>query len=264
MLAAPVAALLCASLLTPGWASGGHLRATQTLTTHAEWSGSWTLVSVSECGAQPSPESSFFCLRHMATATLPGLGSVLLAFTSVQDTRGGCVYLLVTGGSLATHSQGTLHFAGATPGCAGSPTSPLISGKVPVTVAGGDGSFAAASGTGTLTINRYLHVQTGCCGDSEGEVAFSLDAPNASFDVTPPVLSGAHSKTVRIPMAAKRAHVRYSVTAQDAVDGSVSAVCKPRSGSWFRPGRTKVTCSATDESGNTATAQFTITVKHRG
>jgi HYR domain len=77
-------------------------------------------------------------------------------------------------------------------------------------------------------------------------------------------VSGARSKTVRIPKAAKRARVGYSVTAQDAVDGSVSAVCKPRSGSWFRLGRTQVTCSATDVSGNTATARFTVTVKHRG
>ena len=55
--------------------------------------------------------------------------------------------------------------------------------------------------------------------------------------------------------------VRYTVTATDAVDGAVAADCTPRSASAFRLGRTKVACFATDRSGNTAKAQFTITVK---
>jgi hypothetical protein len=45
---------------------------------------------------------------------------------------------------------------------------------------------------------------------------------------------------VRAPKRAKRVRVRYSVTAQDAVDGSLPAVCTPRSGTFFRVGRTKV------------------------
>lgn len=56
-------------------------------------------------------------------------------------------------------------------------------------------------------------------------------------------------------------HVRYTLTATAAVNGSVSATCQPRSGSLFRVGRTAVSCAGTDTSGNTANARFTVTVK---
>jgi hypothetical protein len=49
----------------------------------------------------------------------------------------------------------------------------------------------------------------------------------------------------------------------DAVDGPVLAVCTRRSGSYFRLGRTKVTCGATDSSENSAARSFTVTVKRR-
>jgi hypothetical protein len=57
------------------------------------------------------------------------------------------------------------------------------------------------------------------------------------------------------------ARVRYSVSATDATDGLVPAACLPKSGSAFRVGRTSVTCTAVDSSGNTATSRFVITVK---
>jgi HYR domain len=55
--------------------------------------------------------------------------------------------------------------------------------------------------------------------------------------------------------------VRFAVTARDAVDGSVAVTCKPRSGTFFKRGRTTVRCSATDSSANTSGAKFTVTVK---
>lgn len=62
--------------------------------------------------------------------------------------------------------------------------------------------------------------------------------------------------------ARKAGHVRvrFTVTAQDAAR-TVPVTCTPRSGSLYKRGRTKVTCSATDASGNTATATFVVTVK---
>jgi hypothetical protein len=81
------------------------------------------------------------------------------------------------------------------------------------------------------------------------------------FDRTPPILSGGSSKTVVAPRNAKAVRVTYKVRARDAGHGSVAVICKPRSGSSFKLGRTRVTCSATDASGNKATARFTITVK---
>ena len=55
--------------------------------------------------------------------------------------------------------------------------------------------------------------------------------------------------------------VRYRVSAADAVEGRLPAVCLPKSGSVFRVGRTSVMCTAADGSGNSTTARFTITVK---
>jgi hypothetical protein len=43
----------------------------------------------------------------------------------------------------------------------------------------------------------------------------------------------------------------------------VDDMVRPRSGSRFRVGRTRVTCSATDTSANTRKATFTVTVKPR-
>jgi hypothetical protein len=51
-------------------------------------------------------------------------------------------------------------------------------------------------------------------------------------------------------------------TASDLVDGSVTVVCSPESGSTFALGITTVTCSATDAAGNKASASFTVSVRY--
>ncbi len=57
------------------------------------------------------------------------------------------------------------------------------------------------------------------------------------------------------------AAVSYTApTAEDLVDGPVAATCDKPSGSVFALGVTTVTCTATDEAGNTGTASFTVTV----
>ena len=91
----------------------------------------------------------------------------------------------------------------------------------------------------------------------------SLDVPGHEFDVTPPTLSGLVNKTVRARKGAKRVRVKYRVTAQDLIDGSVPFWCEPSSGSRFRVGRTVVKCSATDTSANKATGSFRVVVKRR-
>jgi hypothetical protein len=91
----------------------------------------------------------------------------------------------------------------------------------------------------------------------------TLVVPGLEFDVMPPTLSGATSKTVRAPKGAKRVRVTYNVTASDVVEGKVAVACTPRSGSRFPMGRTVVRCSATDSSANTSTARFIVTVGPR-
>jgi hypothetical protein len=124
------------------------------------------------------------------------------------------------------------------------------------TVTGGTGAYEGASGSGTI-------VSAGVAFGFSGSDTFegTVVAPAATFDLSPPTIAGATAKVVRAPKGKTRVRVRYAVGAQDDVDGSLSATCKPASGSLFRIGRTRVTCTATDSSANAATAAFTVTVK---
>lgn len=54
--------------------------------------------------------------------------------------------------------------------------------------------------------------------------------------------------------------VNYSVSANDAVDGSVIPSCAPASGALFAPGQTSVQCNASDSAGNIASSVFAVTV----
>ena len=58
------------------------------------------------------------------------------------------------------------------------------------------------------------------------------------------------------------ATVTYSVTVTDNADASPGLVCSPLSGTFFAFGTTTVTCTATDASGNTATATFPVIVQY--
>jgi hypothetical protein len=57
------------------------------------------------------------------------------------------------------------------------------------------------------------------------------------------------------------ATVRYSVTAVDDVDGQVPVDCQPASGNLFPLGVTRVSCTASDRSGNSANDGFAVTVR---
>jgi hypothetical protein len=79
-------------------------------------------------------------------------------------------------------------------------------------------------------------------------------------DTTPPAIS------VPAPVTAGAtgpggAAVSYNVSASDLVDGSEGVQCSPASGSTFPLGATTVTCTSTDQRGNSATASFTVSVK---
>lgn len=77
----------------------------------------------------------------------------------------------------------------------------------------------------------------------------------------PPVISGVPETVTVTATSAAGAAVTYAApTATDDVDGPVAVVCTPASGSTFPIGETTVTCSATDSSGNTATATFQVNV----
>jgi hypothetical protein len=79
-------------------------------------------------------------------------------------------------------------------------------------------------------------------------------------DTTPPVIivPGPITANATSPSGAV---VTYSVTASDDVDPNPTVVCTPQSGSQFAIGATTVSCTATDASGNSSHASFTIKVK---
>ena len=58
--------------------------------------------------------------------------------------------------------------------------------------------------------------------------------------------------------------VNYSATSSDAVDGSLIPDCLPVSGSTFAVGTTTVNCSVMDNSNNTTTGSFTVSITDTG
>lgn len=78
-------------------------------------------------------------------------------------------------------------------------------------------------------------------------------------DTTPPVLTLPGDQTVEATSAAG-ATVTFVTSASDLVDGAVTVVCTPPSGSTFALGTTTVNCSATDAHDNTSTGSFEVNV----
>ena len=78
-------------------------------------------------------------------------------------------------------------------------------------------------------------------------------------DTVAPALSLPGPITVTATSAAG-ATVTYTVTATDAVDATPTVTCSPASGSTFPMGTTAVSCTATDDSGNTSSGSFNVTV----
>ncbi len=200
------------------------------------------------------------CFARTGKGTVPGLGSV--SETYVWPLREGpptCPSPLAkpvaTTGRLVVAGKGDIRFALADgPTCL--PHGPAQENQPQdFTITGGTGIYEGVSGSGTAQ-RAFGATVTGI-----ERWTGTLLAPGTEFDVTPPKLNGATPKTVRAPKGQKRVRVTYTVTASDAVDGTVAVVCAPRSGSRFPLGRTRVICSATDKSANTATASFRVTVR---
>jgi len=78
-------------------------------------------------------------------------------------------------------------------------------------------------------------------------------------DSTPPVITCPGDLTVEQENSAG-AVVNFDCTATDDQDPDPTVVCDPPSGSTFPLGATTVTCTATDNSGNTSQCTFTVTV----
>ncbi len=136
------------------------------------------------------------------------------------------------------------------------------SGSVIVTTTADlDGKFSvSASG---LTDGSYS--VTGAEGYSSGEIAqapFPSNRRSFTVDTTPPVISGVPANVTAEATGPSGATVTYAQpTANDNIDGPVPVTCAPASGSTFALGTTMVTCSASDQVGNTSHANFNVTVR---
>lgn len=210
------------------------------------------------CPPEAPPNAD--CLARTAQGKISGLGSVSANYTwSFRMGPPTCPASdvgkpLATTGRLVIVGKGEIQFALAD-GARCVDLHQVRNEPQDFTIIGGTGTYEGMSGSGKL----WTAVSGG--GDL-GRVTWSgtVAVPGLDFDLTPPVLKGARNKVVKAKRPAKRAAVRYAVTAQDAVDGSVPAVCDPPSGSRFKIGKTTVRCSATDSSANTATASFVVRV----
>jgi hypothetical protein len=222
-----------------------------------------TLVSDLTGTCPPGSPESLECPARTGDGPAPGLGAVTEAYSyfvhrgpplcSGEDERvlGYPVRWVVA-------NKGEIEFALApAPQCM-VPSPAVESVTQSFTVTGGTGIYAGASGSGTVA--RALGPSSGSTFRGVETWTGTLSVPGLDFDVTAPTISGASNKVVKVKTA-RRARVSYSVTGSDAVDGTVPVTCTPPSGSRFKVGKTRVSCSATDNSGNSATTKFTVTVR---
>ena len=82
----------------------------------------------------------------------------------------------------------------------------------------------------------------------------------AASDDTAPVVS-VPADIIEETTSGAGAEVNFSASADDDVDGPVSASCTPTSGSTFPLGDTTVRCTANDQAGNECAASFPVSVE---
>jgi hypothetical protein len=207
----------------------------------------------------PSAPATSNCWSINSAGTVRGLGDVTESgVLVVQDPHTTCEKWQATP-VLTVAGGGTIQLSLQGPSCISDPNGSGVAGApLALTVTGGTGPYAGASGSGTDVTDDA----SGIGRNDSDTLTGTLTAPNTALALTPPEISVQAKKIVRAPKGKKSVRVHYTADAQDAVDGPVSVECKPKSGSFFKVGRrTRVICTATDSSANTATKQFTVTAK---
>jgi hypothetical protein len=125
-----------------------------------------------------------------------------------------------------------------------------IDGSTPVACDAAAGSlFALGSTTVTCTATDYQ--------GNIGTSSFRIDV----VDRTRPILNGAGDVVVEADSSLGSIASLPNVTALDAVSGTLAVTCDATSGAQFGLGDTVVTCSAADAAGNSATTQYTVSVR---
>jgi VCBS repeat-containing protein len=96
--------------------------------------------------------------------------------------------------------------------------------------------------------------------DGSGNIA-TCNQSVIVVDTMPPQITCPANKTVLAAPGATNAVVSFSVPLVTDNCGVAGTTCTPASGSLFPFGTTVVSCTVTDNSGNTASCSFTVTVK---
>jgi HYR domain len=200
------------------------------------------------------------CFVFAGKGVVPGLGKTTVNWQLIDDVTDGlsCQHFNFTTIVVKVAGKGEIDASLIDPKTHCWTRPPLVAGPFVGTVTGGSGRYAGASGN--LQVIENLKDDVGGSGDAIETWIGTLTVPGLDFDLTPPTLHGIHDRIIGAGKA-RGVRVRFTVTAMDAARRAVRAICTPRSGSLFKRGRTKVTCSATDANGNTATATFGVTVK---
>ena len=215
--------------------------------------------------------ASVVCRQHAGSGVIPGLGAVTERYLFLNQTGTapcpGNYRVLALSIQFIVGTKGTIQIASA-PSTDCMPEGQAVTLNFPsFTITGGSGIYSGASGTGTF--RKLLRPASGGAFPEPG-MAIGKDiwygtvvVANLAFDTTAPVIRGAVAKNVLRPRGARLVRVTYRATALDETDGVVPVSCRPPSGSRFKLGRTLVACSAIDNSGNSAHARFTVTVRAR-
>lgn len=249
-------------------ASAGSARRTDRLRGGLELNATFSMVwnedrpGSSYCPPGTRPEVP--CFRYRGTQPIRGLGNATLTYTNMIDDQ-TCTepprdHVQAKTLIMSVAGKGDVELSLDGVRCYSAP--PIELGPYELQITRGSGRYAGATGTVVFAANIGEGNPSCGCGSARDTLAGTLSVPDLEFDVTAPVFRGVRSKTVTARRRATRVRVaRYSLKARDVVDGPVAVKCTPRAGSFFKPGRTRVKCSATDTSANTATASFTVTVK---
>jgi HYR domain len=250
-----LAGLVTVAALQAATAAGSPLRTQSELPLGANFDVQYRFGD--DCAAEGAPDG--LCVRFRGEALVRGLGRAKVTYVKTVREAADCPVLQSRTAVLTVEGKGTIDLT-LPPVCG--PTAPASVGPIDVIVAGGSGAFAQASGAVRFRSAVFRPDFTcGPCGRARDTWTGTISVPGLAFDLVPPTLTGATAKVVRAPRGATRVRVRYAVSARDQVDGVVPVSCMPRSGRYFRLGRTTVTCAATDSSANTRRARFTITVR---
>jgi hypothetical protein len=97
--------------------------------------------------------------------------------------------------------------------------------------------------------------------DDHGNTSLPCTFTVQVVDTTAPTINCPANITVtENPPSSGSAVVTFAATASDTCDSTPTVMCSPASGSMFPIGTTTVTCTATDDSGNSAMCSFMVTV----